>query len=389
MKAKYLITTAAFAVSAIALTACAPSTAESDSQSSQTSIANAAAVETVIEDVDLDALLEAAKDEPALQVYDGTSKIEKIAENFAEHYGLEITGSKADSSEVTEMMIREHTAGNVQGDVFALSDLAAVNNELLANGSATAWLPADIAKNMDDSAINPPVVINDPSLFAYNAEVNDVCPADNIWEFTDAASGQRLAFQDPLNDSGTLDWFSQMSQFASDELESSYASYFGEEFTGDDITEEFVAKLASNNPLLTKSSEEASEAVGAPGQNEPPMGLIASAKFRNNDELGYKLAACDTLEPFVGYANPKAIVMASGTDSPNAAKLFIHWMYTQEGIEPQIADGKISTNSEIVQPEDPANVGELTDRIFTFDGSGVDTDWANREDWSDLWRMNS
>ena len=64
-------------------------------------------------------------------------------------------------------------------------------------------------------------------------------------------------------------------------------------------------------------------------------------------------------------------------------------MYTQEGIEPQIADGKISTNSEIVQPEDPANVGELTDRIFTFDGSGVDTDWANREDWSDLWRMNS
>lgn len=51
MKAKYLITTAAFAVSAIALTACAPSTAESDSQSSQTSIANAAAVETVIEEI--------------------------------------------------------------------------------------------------------------------------------------------------------------------------------------------------------------------------------------------------------------------------------------------------------------------------------------------------
>ncbi|WP_293954361.1 ABC transporter substrate-binding protein [uncultured Corynebacterium sp.] len=387
MKAKYLITTAALAVTAITLSACAPETTEA--QSSSTNTADVVSIETIIEDVDIDTLLEAAKDEPALTVYDGTSKIEKIAENFAEHYGLEVTGSKADASEVTEIMIREAAADNVQGDVFALSDLAAVNNELLANGSATAWLPTSIAENMPESAINPPVVINDPSMFAYNSAVHDVCPAENIWEFTDTDSGLRLAMQDPLNDSGTLNWFSQMSQFASEELEYTYADYFGEEFSGDDITEEFVAKLAANEPLLTKSSEEASEAVGAPGQTEPPMGLMSSAKFRNNDELGYNLAACDTIEPFVGYAKPKAIVMASGTDSPNAAKLFIHWMYTQEGIEPQIADGKISTNSEIVQPEDPANVGELSDRIFTFDGAGVDTDWANRENWSDLWRMNS
>ncbi|GAB3593830.1 hypothetical protein CFAEC_13475 [Corynebacterium faecale] len=387
MKAKHLITTTALAVTAITLTACAPSTTEADTENGATT--NAASVETTIEDIDIETLLEAAKNEPALNVYDGTSKIEEIAENFADHYGLEITGAKADASEITEMMIREHEAGNIQSDVFALSDLAAVNNELLANGSAIAWLPADIAENMDESAINPPVVINDPSLFAYNGAVHDVCPAENIWEFTDAESGLRLAMQDPLNDSGSLDWFSQMSQFAADELETSYADYFGEEFSGDDVAEEFVAKLASNDPLLTKSSEEASEAVGAQGQTDPPMGLISSAKFRNNEELGYDLAACDTLEPFVGYANPKAIVMAAGTDSPNAAKLFIHWMYTQDGIEPQIADGKISTNSEIVQPEDPANVGELTDRIFTFDGSGVDNDWANRENWSDVWRMNS
>ena len=51
--------------------------------------------------------------------------------------------------------------------------------------------------------------------------------------------------------------------------------------------------LAANGPLLTDADEAAAQAVGAPDQTEPFVGLMSSAKFRNNIEAGAKLGICD------------------------------------------------------------------------------------------------
>ena len=118
------------------------------------------------------------------------------------------------------------------------------------------------------------------------------------------------------------------------------------------------------------------------------MGLISSAKYRNNDEKGYGLEVCEGLNPWVGEAAPKALMVASGSENPNAAKLFVHFALTEEGIAPQIADGKISSNLTIEQPDDPARVGEFRDDLFFAHGDGFDTDWADREVWQDLWRTS-
>ncbi|MGO3759997.1 MAG: hypothetical protein ACTJF3_02265, partial [Glutamicibacter arilaitensis] len=69
--------------------------------------------------------------------------------------------------------------------------------------------------------------------------------------------------------------------------------------------------------------------------------------------------------------------------------LFVHFALTQEGIDPQISDGKISSNSSVKQPEDPANVGDHLEEIFQFDNAGLETDWASREKLQDLWRTSS
>ncbi|HHW83791.1 MAG TPA: ABC transporter substrate-binding protein [Actinomycetales bacterium] len=397
------------ATGALLLAACAPNTESgttpaedstttdattTDATTTEESDANTAAGpgSTQIEEIDLDALIEAAKAEPALVVLDGTSKVQSQGELFAETYGLEIDASKADASESVEILTREAAAGTITTDVAALSDVPSINNELLASGVAFAWLPADIAANIDASQQNPPILINDPAMWSYNTEVYEACPVSNMWELTDEEWSGLVALDDPLNNPGTLDWFSQMDQFGNDALEAAYESHYGEAFSSDEgrsATQEWVARFAANSPLLTLSSEEASEAIGAPGQTTPPVGLLSSAKFRNIDELGYALGVCEGMEPWVGMAKPKGIVIASGTESPNAAKLWVHFNYTQEGIQAQIDDGKMSTNSEIVQPEDPADIGHHTPNIFTFDGGGVDRDWESRQDWSDLWRLNN
>ncbi|WP_156762080.1 ABC transporter substrate-binding protein [Microbacterium karelineae] len=342
-------------------------------------------------DLTLDEIVERAQDEDPITIYDGTSKVEEMAEAFGEAYGLKATGVKADASEVIEKTTREAQSGNIVGDVVTIKDLPALKSQLVPSGFVTTWVPSDLAPSIDESMRDPLVLITDPSIFAYNSEVHDTCPVDNVWQLTEPEWRGEVATEDPVGSSAKLDWFSQLAQFGDDELRAAYEAEFGEELETelDSAAAEWVARLAANEPILTKSSEEASEAVGALGQDDPPVGLVASAKFRNIDEKGYALATCDELDPWAGFASPKAIAIASGTDSPYSAMLYVHYALTQEGIAPQIADGKISSNADVVQPEDPAHIGDLVDELFFFDNAGLDADWADREVWQDLWRTSS
>ncbi|MGO2080539.1 hypothetical protein [Glutamicibacter arilaitensis] len=63
------------------------------------------------EDFDLDQLIEAAKAEGPITIYDSTSKIEKMAAAFTKTYGIEATGVKADAAEAIEKVTREATVG--------------------------------------------------------------------------------------------------------------------------------------------------------------------------------------------------------------------------------------------------------------------------------------
>ncbi|MBP2437717.1 ABC transporter substrate-binding protein [Microbacterium amylolyticum] len=342
-------------------------------------------------DLTLDELIERAQQEGPITIYDGTSKVEAMAEAFSEQYGIDATGVKADAAEVIEKTTREAQSGNIVADVVALSDLPALKSQLLPSGFVTTWVPSDLEDSIDESMREPLVLITDPSFFTYNSEVYDTCPVDNVWQLTEPEWSGAFAIDDPVGSNATLDWFSQIAQFGDDELRAAYEEAFGEELTTthDSAAAEWISRLAANEPIITKSSEEASEAVGALGQTQPPMGLMSSAKYRNIDEKGYALAVCDGLSPWTGRAAPKGIAIATGTASPHAAMLFVHYALTQEGIEPQISDGKISSNRDVIQPEDPANTADHLETLFHFNNAGLDTDWADREVWQDLWRTSA
>lgn len=339
---------------------------------------------------DLEALVEAAQAEGPITIYDSTSKIESMAEAFTEKYGIQATGVKSDAAESIEKVTREAQAGNVVGDVVAISDLPALSNQLLPNDFVYSWVPDDLVETIDEGMRDPLVLITDPAFWTYNTEVYDSCPVSNMWELTTPEYNGRTVFQDPVGDNGALDWYSQMGTFGEDELHAAYEEQFGEPLTTehDSAAAEWVSRLAANSPILSKSSEEASEAVGAPGQSTPPIGLMSSAKHRNIDDKGYALGVCEGMEPWVGKAAPKGITIATGSENQNAARLFVHFALTQEGIEPQIEDGKISSNSEIVQPEDPAGVGKHAANLFVFDNAGIDENWDSRQEWQDLWRTS-
>lgn len=339
---------------------------------------------------DLNALIEAAKQEAPITVYDSTGKIVEQAKAFSEKYGVTATGVKSGAPETLEIVIREAQANNVKADVVILADAPAALSQIVAKGYAKSWLPTDLAQDIPAIYQDPLTIVLAPNVWTYNTALHDSCPITNIWQLTEADWKGKVAMQDPVGKPSYTDWFNQMSSHADKAVADAYQAQYGKPLQTDEAsaTAAWVKALAANSPLLTDSDGAAAESIGAPDTKESFVGLVSTAKFRDNKD-GMKLGLCAGLSPFSGWSYPSLGLIASGTKSPNTAKLFIRYMMTAEGIAPQAKDGKMSTNSTIGLPADEASgVGKIKDQILSYDASTGNADWEARQDWQDLWSLN-
>ena len=376
------------AVVALALSACAPSSAPKPKPEAED------AVELGIPDSEysLDALIAAAKKEGPLVVIDTTGKIVDMAEAFSEKYGIQATGVKMKAGEEAEVVIREGEAGNVKNDLILMPDVQTAVADLIPRGYVQSWFPPDMADVVPKQFQDPAIVTQETNVWAYNTEVyGDTCPVDNIWQLTEDEWHGRISFEDPQLKADYPYWFNQMETYGDDLMAKAYEDEYGEPLKTDEAsaTAEWVKRLAQNAPVLTNTDDEAAESVGAPGQEKPFMGFVSTAKFRGIADAGLKLGTCAGLEPWVGRAYTKTALIANGTASPNAAKLFIHYLYTQEGIAPQVEDGKRSTNIEIPMASgEPSGLESVWDQILVFDSSTAQDDFDRVQDWQDFWRIS-
>lgn len=350
-----------------------------------------AAIPATAGEFDLNALIEAAKAEKPITVYASTGKIKTAAEAFTAKYGIEATGSKVKGAAQIELVLREYQAGNVIGDLLISSDAAVASTELIPSGVVYSWLPPDLADDIGPDSREPVVVWRDPAIWSYNSEKYDSCPIGNIWELTEPEWNRKVALSDPLNKPGYIDWFNQMETHQDQAVADAYEAHFGQELdtSSQSATKSWVEALAANAPLLTDSDSAAAEAIGAPGQDDPFMGLISSAKYRDTVDGGLKMAICADLKPFVGFANPSYGLINAKTDSPNTAKLFLRFMMTEEGVSPMTKDGKVSGNTKVPpHPDEASGVAALADRLTPHNAATGADDFDRRQDWQDFWRIS-
>lgn len=338
----------------------------------------------------LDDLIAAAREEAPITVYDSTGKIVAQVEAFAEKYGLQATGRKSNAVQTLEVVIREAQAGNVQTDVAIIADAPAVMVQLIETGYATSWAPETLRDVIPEEYQDPLTMVMSPNVWTYNTALFDTCPVDNIWALTEEDWQRRVSMQDPLGKPSYTDWFNQMETHADDAVAAAYEAHFGTELdtSTESATAQWVKALAANAPLLTDSDSAAADAIGAPDQTDAFMGLVSTAKFRDNAQ-GMVLGLCDTMAPHVGWGYPGIALIAADTQSPNAARLFLHYMMTEEGIAPQAIDGKLSTNTTVPVPADePSGVDAVRDQLFGYVAATAVQDWDTRQNWQDLWTMN-
>ena len=339
---------------------------------------------------DLGALIEAAKKEPPITVYAVTGKIVDTAEAFTKKYGVQASGKKVNEATQIELMIRERQAGNIVGDVSVATDVASAMGELLPEGIVTSWTPPDIEPDIPEKLRNPLTVVSDAHVWTYNTEKYAKCPVTNIWQLTEPQWKGKLAMLDLFDKPLYADWFNQIEMHHDAEVAKAYEDLYARKLdtNGATATAAWVKAFAENGPLLSDSTTVA-DAAGAPGQADPFFVITSTAKYRDNEAKGLKLGLCAGVRPFSGFLYPGFGLIATQTKSPNAAKLFVHYLMTEEGIAPQIVDGKISGNTKIALPSDePSGVADHIDELMVFDAMTAAADLDKRESWQDFWRMN-
>ena len=149
--------------------------------------------------------------------------------------------------------------------------------------------------------------------------------------------------------------------------------------------EAWIEALLANDAVLTDDTDNVNAAVGAIGQDDPPIGFTSYSDRRDNEGAGWALQVANTVQPAPGIAFPAFIAPISGAEHPNAARLFIEFMFgdgSETGgpaFEPFYVPGDYPTRTDIVPPPDALSVDELS--AWVIDPSEIAT---ARDDVADL-----
>jgi iron(III) transport system substrate-binding protein len=377
------------ALMALAVAACAPSTGAGVTP--ETKAAEPLPGPSLDANFSLDALVAAAKKEGSLVVYDSSGDIEEVAKAFTAKYGIAMEGVKSDTPQTAEKMTREHAADNVTIDAAMYEDGGVLVGQLIPQGVARTWVPADLKDQIPAENHSPLLALSKATIFAYNTRLSPGgCPVKNVWDLTEPEWSGKLVMQDPLGKPTVLSFFTQLDAHGNQALEQAYQAKYGKALeTGErSAAYEWIKRISGNKPVLTGSDEDISGAIGAPSATDKKIGFMSISKFRNNEDKGYAQSACEGMQPFAGFSYPKYVAIAAKSKHPNAAKLYVHFIMTEEGVRHEIGEGGVSGNGTVKPLVTPPGLSDWKSQLFHTDPKGLLGDLQNRQTVSDFWRLN-
>lgn len=172
--------------------------------------------------------------------------------------------------------------------------------------------------------------------------------------------------------------------------ESSACAVVGErqERRGRQLAEAGIVASTQQRPVLAGGRRFKRIPGPSSGLTDPHMGFLSTAIFRASNK--YNMGICGGMKPWAGQLTPRVAVIAKGTKSPNAAKLFVHFMMSGDGMEPQLIDGKMATNINTKMPDNEASgISKYVDQLHVTNSSTTNQDFAKLQDWQDLWTIQS
>ena len=186
------------------------------------------------------------------------------------------------------------------------------------------------------------MVLSKANLWVYNPKLfPNGCPVNNLWDLTDPKWKGKVSLQDPLGKPNLIEWFNQMAAGSDSALRAAYKTKTGKDLQTSEKTaaEEWVKaareELADPDLLRRRRLGRGRLAQPDPAAHRP--GVQRQVPRRGRQGL-QRCGSATTLKPWAGFQYPKYAAIATKTKHPNAAKLFVHFILTQEGIAPELDD---------------------------------------------------
>lgn len=319
----------------------------------------------------------AAKKEGTVLVYANSSKIEKAAEKFMELYPeIKVEGYDLGGDDVYLKTVEEQKAGAFTGDVWFSSGGPNIKGELIPKGYLVKFVPSDYKDTVPAELTDPLLTARfGVRILAYNSELNpDGCPISNLWELTNEEWSGKVHIEDPLNDASTLGILMTIANHE-EEMTAAYKELYGTDPVLDEDTPTvgwlWLKRFAANNPIAESGGDEVDSAFATPGMTDNLLGFTSYSNYPDVLEGALAFEPCWDAKPVMGVITQTYTGIMNQAPHPNAAKLWIRFILTEEGADPWMKIGNYLPRTDIPAPEGAKSFEELSGLTWTFDDGYV------------------
>ena len=316
-------------------------------------------------------LVTQAEQEGQVVVYSFTSRIASVEEAFEAAYpGIDLVASDISSTEQITRITAEAQAGAGGADVAYLSDGPVVLESLVEPGLLTAYVPDRLAATVPAEFASPMLAQRlTTKVLMYNEEAHPAgSPVANLWELTQPEWHGRVVMVDPLVRGDYLDLMTEVV-LQSEAMAQAYADLTGSELVLDDgvpdAGSQWIADLYANGVVLVDDTDNVNAAVGAVGQDSPPVGITSYSDRRDNEDEGWALQVATGVTPANGIVFPAYVGLVADAEHPAAARLFIDFLMGDdtetggEAYEPFYVAGDYPVRTDMTAPEGAVSLEEL------------------------------
>ena len=309
----------------------------------------------------------AAKKEGKVLVYANSSRIADVKKLFEAKYpGITLEGFDLGSEDSVVKIKEEQKAGAYTGDVVM---------DMLPKQQLWRFVPDSVAAVLPKEFSEPlPVSRMGVRILGYNGELLKACPVNNWWELTEPKWKGKVFIEDPLADISTMAIYTTVVAHAK-ELAAAYKDLYGKdpvlEADTPDVGWLWLKMFAKNNPIPQPGGDEVTAAFASKGMKEAGVGFTSYSKYRNTVAGKVVFEPCTTLKPVVGVQSATYLAIANRAPHPNAAKMFINFVYSKEGFEPWNVIGDYSPRTDLESPKGAIPYKELGKVVWTIDEPSV------------------
>lgn len=343
----------------------------------------------------------AAKQEGSVCVYSNSSKIAKLVDPWNALYP-DIKLDCGDTDDIATKMQAEQEAGNVIGDVWYQSDGHILYGQFVPNEWIWSYVPPGVVE--PELTAEQPFVVARHSIdvWGYNQEVDkNGCPFTNWWQLTEPAFTGKVFIEDPMTDVSTMAKWATIAEHG-DEMAAAYKELYGKDWTedpdavADPFTGEkpanagwlFIKKLAQNSPVAEPGGDEVDAAYATLGMDpnvEPGVGWTGWDSYAATLDGEIAMAPCLDVKPVFGVEKTTYLGIANNAPHPNAAKLFIKYALTPEGMEPWTDIGIYAAQPSIPVPEGAMSFADMAAHSWLMNPV-YDWEWAAKV--RDFWAIS-